>query len=164
MPLTGSDNPLLCHYFCYYLKCIYDNEMFSIGNILSCSYGGLGRKSMTYIPSEQQEGKAYGCFTRLPVSGLGLFYIMISIPIHGGQNTNELRLQPLKPTQQWSCWRPWGCPTPVRRLTCLELTRDLISRGLSHLSLSGDLHPDPGTSDSQVVTVLGRISFRNTHP
>ena len=53
IPLTGPDNPLLCHYFCYYLKCVYDNEMFSIGNILSCSYGGLGRKSMTYIPSEQ---------------------------------------------------------------------------------------------------------------
>ena len=42
MPLTGPDNPLLCHYFYYYLKWVYDNEMFTIGNILNCSYGGLG--------------------------------------------------------------------------------------------------------------------------
>ena len=32
MPLTGPDNPLLCHYFCYYLKWVYDNEMFIIGS------------------------------------------------------------------------------------------------------------------------------------
>ena len=25
MPLTGPDNPLLCHYFCNYLKWVYDN-------------------------------------------------------------------------------------------------------------------------------------------
>ena len=31
MPLTGPDNPLLCHYFCYYLKWVYDNEKFTIG-------------------------------------------------------------------------------------------------------------------------------------
>ena len=30
MPLTGQDNPLLCPYFCYYLKWVYDNEMFTI--------------------------------------------------------------------------------------------------------------------------------------
>ena len=41
MPLTGPDNPLLCHYFCYYLKWVYDNEMFTIGDTLTCSYGGL---------------------------------------------------------------------------------------------------------------------------
>ena len=35
MPLTGPDNPLLCHYFCYYLKWVYDNEMFTIGNTLA---------------------------------------------------------------------------------------------------------------------------------
>ena len=44
MPLTGSDNPLFCHYFCYYLKWVYDNEMFTVGNTLSCSYGVLGGK------------------------------------------------------------------------------------------------------------------------
>ena len=27
MPLTGPDNPLICHYFCYYLKWVYYNEM-----------------------------------------------------------------------------------------------------------------------------------------
>ena len=41
MPLTGPDNPL-CHYFCYYQKWVYDNEMFTNGNTLNCSYGGLG--------------------------------------------------------------------------------------------------------------------------
>ena len=44
MPLTGPDNPLLCHYFCYYLKWVYDNEMFTIGETLTCSYGGLGKE------------------------------------------------------------------------------------------------------------------------
>ena len=52
----------------------------------------------------------------------------------------------------------------LRRPTCLDLPRDSISRRLSHLSLPGDLHPDPGTPGSQVATVLGRISFRKTHP
>ena len=50
------------------------------------------------------------------------------------------------------------------RPTCLDLPRDSISRRLSRLSLPGDLHPDPGTPGSQVATVLGRISFRKTHP
>ena len=52
----------------------------------------------------------------------------------------------------------------LRRLTCLDLLKDSISRRLSGLSLPGDLHPDPGTPGSQVATVLGRISFRKTHP
>ena len=50
------------------------------------------------------------------------------------------------------------------RLSPLDLPGDLISRRLSRLSLPGDLHPDPGTPGSQVATVLGRISFRKTHP
>ena len=59
---------------------------------------------------------------------LGLLYIMISIPVYGGQTSNELRLQPLNPTQHWSHWRPWGRPTPVRvpggrsALTCLGIS------------------------------------------
>ena len=48
--------------------------------------------------------------------------------------------------------------------SCLDLPGDSISRRLSRLSLPGDLHPDPGTPGSQVATVLGRISFRKTHP
>ena len=44
MPLIGPDNPLLCHYFHYYLKWVYDNEMFTIANTLNCSYGGLGEE------------------------------------------------------------------------------------------------------------------------
>ena len=52
----------------------------------------------------------------------------------------------------------------LRKSTYLDLLRDLISRRLSCLSLPGDLHPDPGTLGSQIATVLGRISFRKTHP
>ena len=52
----------------------------------------------------------------------------------------------------------------LRRLSHLDLPGDLISRRLSCLSLPGDLHLDPGTPGSQVATVLGRISFRKTHP
>ena len=44
MSLTEPDNPLLCHYFCYYLEWVYDNEMCTIGNTLNCSYGGLGEE------------------------------------------------------------------------------------------------------------------------
>ena len=44
MPLTGPDNPLLCHYFYFYLKCVYDNDMFTIGDTLSCSYEKLGEE------------------------------------------------------------------------------------------------------------------------
>ena len=51
-----------------------------------------------------------------------------------------------------------------RKPSCLDLPGDSISRRLSCLSLPGDLHPDPGTPGSQVATVLGRISFRKTHP
>ena len=39
--LTG---PLFCHYFCYYLEQVFDNEMFTIGNTLNFSYGGLGEE------------------------------------------------------------------------------------------------------------------------
>ena len=37
MSLTGPDNPLLCHYFCYYLKWVYDNEMLTGGYTLTWS-------------------------------------------------------------------------------------------------------------------------------
>ena len=169
---------------------------------------------------------------------------MVSIPIGSEQTSNELRLQPLNPTQYLSCWRPLGMPNsglgnlgggpastclgiqypggchtstcsgicqfevpggrpsltcleiwslggcqastcsgicqssgPRRstcldllrdpllgRLTCLDLPGDSTSRRLSHLNLSGDLLPDPGMPRCQVATVLGRISFRKTHP
>ena len=44
MSLTEPDNPLLCHHFCSYLKWDYDNEMFTTGDTLTCSYGGLGEE------------------------------------------------------------------------------------------------------------------------
>ena len=51
-------------------------------------------------------------------------------------------------------------PGGPRRPSRLDLPRDLVLERLSCLSLPGDLHPDPGTPGSQVVTVLGRISFK----
>ena len=48
------------------------------------------------------------------------------------------------------------------RSTCLDLPGDSFCRRLS--CLPGDLHPDPGMPSSQVGTVLGRISFKKTHP
>ena len=56
MPLIGPDNPLLCHYFCYYLKWVYDNEMFTTGDTLLCSYGGLG-KEISDLQSLQAAGR-----------------------------------------------------------------------------------------------------------
>ena len=44
MPLTGPGHPVLCHYFCYYLESVYDNEMFTTGDTLICCYGGLGEE------------------------------------------------------------------------------------------------------------------------
>ena len=49
-------------------------------------------------------------------------------------------------------------------VTSLDLPGDSISRRLTCLNLPGDLHPDLGTPGSQVAVVLGRISFRETHP
>ena len=45
--IGGNGNrlsPLLCHYFSYSLKWVYDNEMLTIGDILNYSYGGLGEQ------------------------------------------------------------------------------------------------------------------------
>ena len=53
MPLTAPDNPLLRHYFCYYLKWVYDDEMFTIGNTLNCSYGGRVEEISDLNSSEQ---------------------------------------------------------------------------------------------------------------
>ena len=93
---------------------------------------------------------------------------MISIPINGGKTSNELRSQHLNPTQHWSCWRPWRCPIQSRgpkRLTCLDLPRDLGHRRLSCLSLLRD----PSEQDPRKSTCLalprdlvpGRLSCLN---
>ena len=39
--LKGPDSPLLCHYYCYYLKWEYANEMFTTGNTINYYYRGL---------------------------------------------------------------------------------------------------------------------------
>ena len=90
--------------------------MFTIGDTLTCSYGGLGGEISDLHSLRTVRGKAYGCFIGFPVSGnrLGLLYIMISIPICGEQTDYEFKLQPLNPTQHWSYWRPRGHPTPIQ--------------------------------------------------
>ena len=80
--------------------------MFTIGDTLTCSYGGL-REGISDLHSLRAlKGLTHVCFTRFPASGhrLGLLYIMISIPICSEQTGNELKLQPLNPTQHWLCW------------------------------------------------------------
>ena len=71
------------------------------------------------------------------------------------------------------CWsQRAGMPWPAQGPSSLEddlldLPGDSVSRRLSRFSLSGDLqdlHSDLGTPGSQIATVLGRISFRQTHP
>ena len=76
-PLTGPDNPLLCLYFCYYLKWAYDNEMFTTVNTLNCSYEGLGEeisdlhslraskriRLMAVSPGSQSQGTGLDCCT-----------------------------------------------------------------------------------------------------
>ena len=62
-----------------------------------------------------------------------------------------------------------GSSSPAQGLNSQEAdlpppSWNLISKRLSHPSLPGDLHPDLGTPGSQVATILGRISFRKTHP
>ena len=81
----------------------------------------------------------FHCF---PVSGyrLELLYIMISIPICGEITGNELKLQPLNPTQHWSCWRPWDAQLQSggsRSSVCLDLPRDLFLKRLSCFNLLG---------------------------
>ena len=61
------DNPLLGHYFCYYLKWLYDNETFTSGDTLTCSYEGLGEEI-----NDLQEDKAYDCFTVSQPQGTSL--------------------------------------------------------------------------------------------
>ena len=53
MALTRPDSPLLCHYFCHYLKWVYNKERFIIENILNFSYGGLRGKISDLLLSEQ---------------------------------------------------------------------------------------------------------------
>ena len=95
---------------------------------------------MTYISSEQQEDKAYGCFNRFPVSGEshGLLYIMISIHICSEQAHNELKLQPLNPTQHWSFWTLWVCRTPVQGSQAVDLPRPVVLEMLPCLNLLRD--------------------------
>ena len=62
--------------FCFFLEWVFDNEMFTIGNIftLNCPYRGLGEESsdlyslgaikdMAVLPGSQSQGTGLACFT-----------------------------------------------------------------------------------------------------
>ena len=85
------------------------------------------------------------------------------IPVQWSQEVDPPMIWSLKGCHTSTCLGICQSRGP-RRSTCLDLPRYLISRRLSCLSLPGDLHTDPGTPGSQIATVLGRISFRKTHP
>ena len=88
---------------------------------------------------------------------------MISIAICGGQTINELRSQSLDLTQYLSRWITWGCPAAawgVRRLTCLDLTRDLVLRRLSCLNLLGDL---PVQGSQEVDSYEGQVILKDKY-
>ena len=72
MPLTGPDNPLLCHYFCYYLKWIYDNEMSTTGGTLTCSYGGLGEEISDLFPQSNKRIRLMAVSPDFQFQGTGL--------------------------------------------------------------------------------------------
>ena len=82
MPLTGPDNPLLCHCFCYYLKWVYDNEMFTIGDTLNCPGGSEVKVSAC---NAEDLGSAPG-LGRSPGEGNGnpLQYSCLENPMDGG--------------------------------------------------------------------------------
>ena len=72
---------------------------------------------MAASPGSQPQGTGLDCFTS--------WYLFPSAV----NKCNELKFQPLNPTQHWLCWWSWGHPTPVqgsRRSTCLDLPRDLV--------------------------------------
>ena len=73
MSLTGPDNALLCHYFCYYLKWVYDNETFTIGNTLNWRTRGGNQwlifpqsnkkiRLVAVSPGSQSQGTHLDCF------------------------------------------------------------------------------------------------------
>ena len=87
---------------------------------------------------------------------------MVSISICCEQTVNELKLQPLNPTQHWSCWRPWGYPTPVQGFQEVDLpwsAYGLVPGRLSYLSLLRD----PSAQDPRKLTCLGIGSLRGCH-
>ena len=77
-PLTGPVNPLLCHYFCYYLEWVYDNEMFTFGDTLNCSYGGLEEEISDLYHLKRIRLGAILPGSRSQRHRLGLLYIMVS--------------------------------------------------------------------------------------
>ena len=76
--------------------------MFTTGDTLTYSYGGLGEEISDLQSLRAKRGQGLRLLHCFPISGhrLGLLYI-ISILIHGGQTSYELRLQPLNPTQHF---------------------------------------------------------------
>ena len=141
---------------------------------------------MASSPGSQSQGTGLECFTSWylfppTVDKRTMSYDYNPLILPSTSHTRDLghaKLQPRVPGGRpaSTCLRIWssGCchastclgihQSRDHKLTCLNLPRDSISRMFACLNLSGDLHPDTGTPSSQVATVLGRISFRKTHP
>ena len=85
------------------------------------------------------------------------------IPVQQSQEVDPPMIWSLKGCHTETCLGICQSRGP-RRSTCLDLPRDSIFRRLSCLSLPGGQHLDPGAPGSQIATVLGRISFKKTHP
>ena len=68
-PLTGPDNPLLCHYLFYYLEWIYDNEIFLLwrtkgGNQwVTFPQSDTRIRLVTISSGSQSQGIELDCFT-----------------------------------------------------------------------------------------------------
>ena len=105
---------------------------------------------------------------------------MIFIPIHSGQTNNDLRLQPLNPTQYWSHWRPRGCPTPSSgvpggrpALTCLgsgpqNVVTPQPAQGFASPEVPGSQHAStclgiPSLGGRQASACLGIFTLTQGH-
>ena len=73
---------------------------------------------------------------------------MISITICGEQTGNELKLQPLNPTQPGHL-ETLGTPNPVRGSQEVDPPRNLVLERLSYLKLLGDL-PVQGSQEVDI--------------
>ena len=97
---------------------------------------------MTYIPLSNKRIRLVDVSPGSQSQGTGLvgfLYIVIHIPIHGGQTSNELRLQPSILPSTSHAGNLGNVQLQSRRSTCLDLTRDLVLERLSLLNLLGDL-------------------------
>ena len=98
---------------------------------------------------------------------LDCFTSWLSIPICSEQTGNELKLQPLNPTQHWSFWRPWGCPTPVQGVPWgwpASICLGICSQRGCHASTCSGIRQSRGVPGGKpALTCLGILSSKGCH-